>query len=112
MVFQDFRLIHTKTVFQNVAFAMEIVGSSRKAIQRRVPIVLSIVGLREKALDRPRMLSGGEQQRVAIARQWSTTPCCCWLTNRPAIWIRPIRSDYGAPRADQPQRDDDHHLHA
>ena len=66
MIFQDFRLIETKTVFENVAFAMEIVGSSTTAIRRRVPIVLSIVGLRDKANVRPGELSGGEQQRVAI----------------------------------------------
>jgi cell division transport system ATP-binding protein len=74
MVFQDFRLIYTKTVFENVAFAMEIVGSSKRAIRRRVPIVLSIVGLRDKAGARPGELSGGEQQRVAIARAMVNNP--------------------------------------
>jgi cell division ATP-binding protein FtsE len=92
MVFQDFRLIHTKTVFQNVAFAMEIVGSSRKAIQRRVPIVLSIVGLREKALDRPRMLSGGEQQRVAIARAMVNNPMLL-LADEPTGNLDPANSE-------------------
>lgn len=74
MVFQDFRLIYTKTVYENVAFAMEIVGASRTAIRRRVPIVLSTVGLRDKAKARPWELSGGEQQRVAIARAMVNNP--------------------------------------
>jgi cell division ATP-binding protein FtsE len=74
MIFQDFRLINTKTVFSNVSYAMEIVGASKKEIHRRVPIVLSIVGLRDKALVRPCELSGGEQQRVAIARALVNNP--------------------------------------
>ena len=59
MVFQDFRLIYTKTVYENVAFAMEIIGASKATIRRRVPIVLSIVGLRDKSQARPGELSGG-----------------------------------------------------
>jgi cell division ATP-binding protein FtsE len=74
LVFQDFRLIATKNVFENVAFAMEIVGASRRVIRRRVPIVLSIVGLRDKAAMRPSELSGGEQQRVGIARAMVNNP--------------------------------------
>ncbi len=74
MVFQDFRLIYTKTVYENVAFAMEITGASRRSIKRRVPIVLSTVGLRDKADVRPDQLSGGEQQRVAIARALVNNP--------------------------------------
>lgn len=74
MIFQDFRLIESKTVFENVAFAMEIVGASRKQISRQVPIVLSTVGLRSKAMSRPSELSGGEQQRVAIARAIVNNP--------------------------------------
>ncbi len=74
MVFQDFRLIESKTVFENVAFAMEIVGASRRQIMRQVPIVLSTVGLRSKADVRPSELSGGEQQRVAIARAIVNNP--------------------------------------
>ncbi len=74
MIFQDFRLIETKTVFENVAFAMEIVGASRRQIGRQVPIVLSTVGLRHKADAIPTELSGGEQQRVAIARALVNNP--------------------------------------
>ena len=92
MVFQDFRLIHTKSIFQNVAFAMEIVGSSSKAINRRVPIVLSIVGLRDKAADRPKMLSGGEQQRVAIARAMVNNPMLI-LADEPTGNLDPTNSE-------------------
>lgn len=74
MVFQDFRLIETKNIFENVAFAMEIVGASKRQINRQVPIVLSTVGLRQKAAMRPSELSGGEQQRVAIARAIVNNP--------------------------------------
>lgn len=74
LIFQDFRLIDSKTVFENVAFAMEIVGAPRKLIERRVPIVLSLVGLRGKAKAYPQELSGGEAQRVGIARAMVNNP--------------------------------------
>lgn len=74
MVFQDFRLIPSKTVFENVAFAMKILGASKKQIRRRVSIVLSIVGLKDKEKMKPNELSGGEQQRVAIARAIVNNP--------------------------------------
>lgn len=67
-VFQDFRILENKTVFENVAFALEIVGTKKQEIRRRVPLILSLVGLTEKAKNFPRELSGGEKQRVAIAR--------------------------------------------
>lgn len=78
VVFQDFRLLPDKTVFENVAFAMEIVEASRKEIRRQVPAVLSMVGLASKANNYPSQLSGGEQQRAALARA---------LVNNPSILL-------------------------
>ena len=68
IVFQDFRLIPTMTVYDNVAFAMRVIGAKEKDIRKRVPYVLSLVGLTSKARQLPTQLSGGEQQRVALAR--------------------------------------------
>lgn len=68
IVFQDFRLIPTMTVFDNVAFAMRVIGTKEKEIRKRVPYILSLVGLSSKARHLPTQLSGGEQQRVALAR--------------------------------------------
>ena len=68
VVFQDFRLLPNKTVFQNVAFSLEVIGKSSAFISDAVPEVLALVGLEEKAGSYPNELSGGEQQRVALAR--------------------------------------------
>jgi cell division ATP-binding protein FtsE len=73
-VFQDFRLLQQKTVFENVAFALEVIGKRRDAINRVVPDVLETVGLSGKANRLPHELSGGEQQRVAIARAFVNRP--------------------------------------
>ena len=74
VVFQDFRLLPNKTVYENIAFAMEIIGASPKSIRRRVPTVLSMVDLSRKASSYPDQLSGGEQQRVSIARAIVNNP--------------------------------------
>ncbi|SDF62538.1 cell division ATP-binding protein FtsE [Sporolituus thermophilus] len=74
IVFQDFRLLPNKTVYENVAFAMEVIEAPRREIQKRVYAVLDLVGLRAKARAYPAHLSGGEQQRVAIARAIVNNP--------------------------------------
>ncbi len=74
VVFQDFRLIETMTVYENVAFAMRVIGCSNKVIRRRVPYVLGVVGLGHKSKNYPNELSGGEQQRVALARALANNP--------------------------------------
>lgn len=74
IVFQDFRLLPGKTVFDNVAFGMEVIGKSKKEIKERIPAILDLVGLDEKAHRLPSELSGGEQQRVALARAFVNQP--------------------------------------
>ena len=74
VVFQDFRLFPRMTVYENVAFAMRAVGESRRSIARKVPLILSVVGLENKRDRFPAALSGGEQQRVALARALANNP--------------------------------------
>ena len=74
VVFQDFRLFQNKTVFENVAFAMRVIGEPVKIIKRRVPTILKIVSLQDKYDCFPTELSGGEQQRVALARALANNP--------------------------------------
>ena len=78
VVFQDFRLLPNKTVYENVAFAMRVIEAPGRIIRRNVPAVLSLVGLGQKGRSYPNQLSGGEQQRVAIARA---------LINRPEVLL-------------------------
>ncbi len=78
VIFQDYRLLPDKTVFENVAFAMQVIEAPRRTMQRSVNAVLDVVGLRDKYRSFPSQLSGGEQQRVAIARA---------IVNSPAIVI-------------------------
>jgi cell division transport system ATP-binding protein len=73
-VFQDFKLLPNKTVAQNVAFALEVIGTSKHVVRSQVPQILDIVGLADKALNYPDQLSGGEQQRVSIARAFANRP--------------------------------------
>jgi cell division transport system ATP-binding protein len=73
-VFQDFKLLPDKTVFENVAFALDVIGKPRNVIDRRVPEILELVGLGQKLNNYPEELSGGEQQRVSIARAFVNRP--------------------------------------
>lgn len=74
IVYQDFKLLNHKTVYENVAFGMEVVGAGHKEIQRQVPTILSLVNLSRKSTRYPHELSGGEQQRVSIARALVNNP--------------------------------------
>ncbi|MPM32467.1 Cell division ATP-binding protein FtsE [bioreactor metagenome] len=74
VVFQDFRLLPQKTVYENVAFAMQVVEASGTAIRERVPLLLELVGLKDRHESYPNQLSGGEQQRVALARALANDP--------------------------------------
>ncbi len=91
VVFQDFRLIENKTVYDNVAFAMRVIGAREKEIKSRVPYVLNLVGLETKSRRHPGELSGGEQQRLAIARALVNNPSTI-IADEPTGNLDPERS--------------------
>ena len=91
VVFQDFRLIETKTVYENVAFAMRVIGAQEDEIRTRVPYVLELVGLENKSRRHPNELSGGEQQRLAIARALVNNPSTI-IADEPTGNLDPARS--------------------
>ena len=91
VVFQDFRLIENKTVYDNVAFAMRAVGARQKEIRARVPYILELVGLETKSRRHPTELSGGEQQRLAIARALVNNPSTI-IADEPTGNLDPARS--------------------
>ena len=91
VVFQDFRLIDNMTVYENVAFAMRVIGARNKEIKERVPYVLELVGLENKANRLPGELSGGEQQRLAIARALVNNPSTI-IADEPTGNLDPARA--------------------
>ena len=91
VIFQDFRLIDKMSVFENVAFAMRVVGARKREINKRVPQVLELVGLAGYEKRRPEELSGGEQQRVAIARALVNNPRMI-IADEPTGNLDPVRS--------------------
>ena len=91
VVFQDFRLIPTMTVYDNVAFAMRVIGAREREIKERVPYVLDLVGLETKSRRHPTELSGGEQQRLAIARALVNNPSTI-IADEPTGNLDPARS--------------------
>ena len=91
VVYQDFRLIKTKTVYENVAFAMRTIGAKNKTIKQLLTYVLDLVGLSNKAKEKPMNLSGGEQQRVAIARALVNNPRLI-IADEPTGNLDPARS--------------------
>ncbi len=91
VVFQDFRLIENKSVYDNVAFAMRVIGAREREIRERVPYVLDLVGLENKDRRRPGELSGGEQQRLAIARALVNNPSTI-IADEPTGNLDPARS--------------------
>ena len=90
-VFQDFKLLPYKTVYENVAFALEVIGKPRSVVKQQVPQILDLVGLAKKAGNLPSELSGGEQQRVSIARAFANRPLIL-LADEPTGNLDPANS--------------------
>ena len=91
IIFQDFRLIEKKTVYENLSFVMRAIGASNREVKRRIPYVLQLVGLENKENAYPGQLSGGEQQRVAIARALVNNPSMI-IADEPTGNLDPQRS--------------------
>jgi cell division transport system ATP-binding protein len=91
-VFQDFRLLPNKSVFENVAFALEVIGRPRSTVESQVPQILELVGLSDKSANLPHELSGGEQQRVAVARAFVNRPLIL-LADEPTGNLDPANSE-------------------
>lgn len=92
MIFQDFRLLEDRTVYENIAFAMRIVGATKREIRRQIPALLSLVGLSHKAKMFPNHLSRGEAQRVAVARALANNPPIL-LADEPTASLPPKTSE-------------------
>ena len=107
MVFQDFKLLPNRTVYDNVAYALQVTGGTRKEIRAKVPDILRLTGLSTKLHNYPDQLSGGEQQRVSVARAFVNHPPLL-LADEPTGNLDPETShrDHAAALPDQPHRHD------